>query len=142
MAQQLLENDELQEDELTTEIQKKYVLKIGDVSQFLKQDLPLELLTPKSKNLFQRFQLSMEFLHQNPENWPNIDSYIEAKNILHHLSVINDAAERGVKLMEDFNTKFTKNENQKQYVLKVVQEYRKKYPSHTKDTLTKDAQCT
>ncbi|CAI6364291.1 unnamed protein product [Macrosiphum euphorbiae] len=84
----------------------------------------------------------MEFLHQNPENRPNIDSYIEAKNILHHLSVINDAAERGVKWMEDFNTKFTKNENQKQYVLKVVQEYRKKYPSHTKDTLTKDAQCT
>ncbi|KAL4090708.1 hypothetical protein QTP88_025495 [Uroleucon formosanum] len=109
MAQQLLENDELQEDELTTEIQKNM------------------------------FQLSMEFLHQNPKNWPNIDSYIEAKNILHHLSVINDAAERGVKLMEDFNTKFTKNENQKQYVLKVVQEYRKKYPSHTKDTLTKDA---
>ena len=119
MAQQLLENDELQEDELTTEIQKKYVLKIGDVSQFLKQDLPLELFMSKSKNLFQRFQLSMEFLHQNPENWPNTDSYIEAKNILHHLSVINDAAERGVKLMEDFNTKFTKNENQKQYVLKV-----------------------
>ncbi|KAL4131631.1 hypothetical protein QTP88_008916 [Uroleucon formosanum] len=117
MAQQLLENDELQEDELTTEIQKKYVLKIGDVSQFLKQDLPLELLTPKSKDLFQRFQPSMEFLHQNPENWSNIDSYIEAKNILHHLSVINDAAERGVKLMEDFNTKFTKNENEKQFDL-------------------------
>jgi len=61
----------------------------------------------------------MEFLHKNSEIWSNIDSYIEAKNILHHLSVINDAAERGVNLMKDFNTKFTKNENQKQYVLKV-----------------------
>ncbi|XP_025424672.1 uncharacterized protein LOC112693695 [Sipha flava] len=118
---------------------KKYVLKIGDISQFLKQDLPLELLTHKSKNIFQSFKLSMDFLQQNPENWPNIDSYKKAKNILHHLSVINDAAERGVKLMEDFNTKFTKNENQKQYVLKVVQEYRKKYPSHSKNMLTKDA---
>jgi len=29
MVQKLLENDELREDELTTEIQKKYVLKIG-----------------------------------------------------------------------------------------------------------------
>lgn len=119
MAKKLLEYDEFEDDEFNTEIQKKYVLKIGDVSQFLKQDLPLELLTPKSKNIFQRFQLSMEFLYQNPENWPNIESYTKAKNILHHLSVINDAAERGVKLMEDFNKKFTKNENQKQYVLKV-----------------------
>lgn len=119
MAKKLLEYDELEDDEFNTEIQKKYVLKIGDVSKFLKQDLPLELLTPKSKNIFRRFQLSTEFLYQNPENWPNIESYTKAKNIIHHLSVINDAAERGVKLMEDFNTQFTKNENQKQYVLKV-----------------------
>ncbi|KAL4103552.1 hypothetical protein QTP88_018914 [Uroleucon formosanum] len=81
----------------------------------------------------------MKFLHQNPENWPNIKSYTNAKNILQNLNVVNDVAERGVKLMEDFNTKFTKNENQKQYVLKLVQEYRKKYPSHRKDLLTKDA---
>jgi len=61
----------------------------------------------------------MEFLHQNPENWPNIESYTKAKNILQYLNVVNDVAERGVKLMEDFNTKFTKNENEKHYVLKV-----------------------
>ncbi|KAL4149448.1 hypothetical protein QTP88_003398 [Uroleucon formosanum] len=127
------ENFDVEDDELNTEIQKRYLLKISDVSQFFKQDLPVELLTPKSKNIFQRFQLSMAFLHQNPENWPNIKSYTNAKNILQHLNVVNDVAERGVKLMEDFNTKFTKNENQKQYVLKVVQEYRKKYPSHRKD---------
>lgn len=118
MAKKLLEN-ELEEDEVNTEIQKRYVLKFDDVSQFLKRDLPVDLLTSKSKNIFERFQLSMDFLHQNPENWSNIDSYIKAKNVIRHLSVINDAAERGVKLMEDFNTKFTKNENQKQYVLKV-----------------------
>jgi hypothetical protein len=61
----------------------------------------------------------MEFLHQNPENWPNIYSYTKAKNILYYLSIINDTAERGVKLMENFKTKFTKNENQKQIVLKI-----------------------
>ena len=119
MAKRLLENLELEDDEFNTEIQKKYPLKIDDVSQFLKRDLPVDLLTPKSKNMFQRFQISMEFLHQNPENWPDIDCCKKAKNVIQHLNVVNDAAKRGVKLMEDFNTKFTKNENQKQYVLKV-----------------------
>jgi len=58
MADKLLEYDEFEDDEFNTEIQKKYVLKIGDVSQFLKQDLPLELWTPKSKNIFRRFHLT------------------------------------------------------------------------------------
>lgn len=54
----------------------------------------------------------MEFLHQNPENWTF--RYIKTKNIVNKLKVKNVVAERGVKLMEDLNTKFKKNENKKQ----------------------------
>jgi hypothetical protein len=33
--------------------------------------------------------------------------------------VVNDIAEGGIKLMEEYNNKFTKNEEQKQFVLQV-----------------------
>jgi hypothetical protein len=46
--------------------------------------------------------------------------YKEAKNIISTLKIVNDNAERGVKLMEEFNDKFTKQEEQKQYVLQVI----------------------
>jgi hypothetical protein len=39
--------------------------------------------------------------------------------IIESLKVINDTAKRGVKLMEEFNEKLTKNEHQKQFVLQV-----------------------
>jgi hypothetical protein len=32
---------------------------------------------------------------------------------------LNDTAERGIKLMEKYNEKFTKNEDQKQFILQV-----------------------
>jgi hypothetical protein len=48
-----------------------------------------------------------------------LDEYIQAKEILSALKVVNDTAERGVKLMEEYNEKFTKNEDQKQFILQV-----------------------
>jgi len=40
-----------------------------------------------------------------------------------------DAAERAVKLMTEYNKRFTHNEDQKQAVFQMVSYYRKKYPS-------------
>ena len=61
------------------------------------------------------------------------------KTMLRHthcvLRVVNESAERGVKLMEDYNKLFTKNEPQKQYVLRIVSDYRRKFPGYKKETL-------
>ena len=46
-------------------------------------------------------------------------------------------AERGVKLITDFNNLLTKDEDQKQYVLQVVSKCRALYPDVSKTTLTK-----
>uniref|UniRef100_A0A2S2QSD7 Uncharacterized protein n=1 Tax=Sipha flava TaxID=143950 RepID=A0A2S2QSD7_9HEMI len=56
----------------------------------------------------------------NPSLWKMTTKYKEAKNIISTLKIVNDNAERGVKLMEEFNDKFTKQEEQKQYVLQVI----------------------
>jgi len=68
--------------------------------------------------------------------WENNEDYNKALSILKNIPVINDVAERGVKLIEDYNNKITKDESQKQYLLQVVSDYCKKYPDHRKETLT------
>jgi len=60
---------------------------------------------------------------------------MNAKNIINSLTIINDTAERAVKLMEDFNASLTLNEEPKQYVLLCVQEHQKTYPNRKKSTL-------
>jgi hypothetical protein len=70
--------------------------------------------------LFQRFRISLDFLQKDPSLWKTTTKYKEAKNIISTLKVVNDSAERGVKLMKEFNDKFTKQEELKQYVLQVI----------------------
>lgn len=52
-----------------------------------------------------------------------------------NLTVVNDPAERGVKLMEDYNRCLTKDEEDLQGLLQEVSEYRKQFPSHAKKDL-------
>ena len=51
--------------------------------------------------------------------------------------VVNDTAERGVKLIQDFNSYLTKDEEQRQFLLQVVSECRKIFPDYSKATLSK-----
>lgn len=60
---------------------------------------------------------------------------MDGKVKIEKIRSVNDGAERGVKLIEDFNQLLTKNEDDMQFLLQAVCEYRKKYPSHTKSTL-------
>ena len=38
--------------------------------------------------------------------------------------------------MEEYNKLFTKNEQQKQYVLQIVSDYRRKFPGYKKESLS------
>jgi len=81
--------------------------------------LPLDLLGTNSENVFKRFNISEDFLKVQPEKWHNLEAYQQGKNILNSIKVVNDTAERGVKLMQEYNDKFTTNEDLKQFVLQV-----------------------
>lgn len=65
---------------------------------------------------------------KDPSKWTDDENYLAAQEITKNLKFINDSAERGVKITEDFNNTLTKDEKQKQYLLQVVAEYRKKFP--------------
>ena len=49
--------------------------------------------------------------------------------------VVSDQAERGVALIEEFSGHLTKDEDQLQFLLQVVQEHRRAYPNVLKKTL-------
>lgn len=91
-----------------------------------------------SKNTLRFFTItgiSSNFLKKNVEDWPKDEGYINGRNIVCSMRVVNDVAERGVALMEEYNKLHTNNEEQKQYLLLLVKEYRQKYPNSNKSTL-------
>lgn len=73
----------------------------------------------QSLKLFKRFGINTSFLEIDPTEWKNNIDYQFGKKVVDALHIVNNTAERGVKLMEEFNEKFTKNEKQKQCLLQV-----------------------
>ena len=72
-----------------------------------------------------RFSISTDFLHKDPSTWKDNFSYKSGIEKLEKIYVVNDVAERGVKLILDYNNIFTKDEIEKQCVLQIVVEHRK-----------------
>ena len=48
------------------------------------------------------------------------------------MKVVNDSAERGIALIQKYNETLTKDEDQKQFLLRFVQRHRQFYPSSSK----------
>ena len=63
-----------------------------------------------------------------------------ASDFCRNLFVVNDAAERSVEFMKDYNRVLTRDKDKVQFILQVVDLYRKKYPSHTKSALIDHSQ--
>jgi len=54
------------------------------------------------------------------------------------MRAVNDLAERGIALMDEYNKLHTTDELQMQFLLLVVKEYRQRYPDRSKKTLAMD----
>lgn len=59
---------------------------------------------------FSVLKIDAEFLHKPVQIWPHDKAYLHGKAIVESLHAINDYAERGVKLFQDYNKGITKNE--------------------------------
>lgn len=94
-----------------------------------------DFVSAKSKNLFSRLKINETFLQESPSSWDNNVFYLEAKRMVLSLKVVNDTAERAVKLMQDFHGLLTAEEEQKQFLLRCVKEHRKLYPDCKKEVL-------
>ena len=86
-----------------------------------------DLAGPDSWFIFHILQLRPEFLSNDVVDWPQHAAYQASAVNLQALNVINDCAERGVKLSSDFLSS-AKGEKHYQNVLQVVEEDRKQMP--------------
>ena len=59
------------------------------------------------------------------------------------MKVVNDTAERSTALIEKYNKTLTKDEDQKQFLLRLVQRHRQMYPTASKSVILheKDNDC-
>ena len=61
--------------------------------------------------------------------WAKRTDYRDAKEVIQHLLVVNDCAERAVKLATDFNLALTNDEEQRQLLFQVIEYHRKLVPT-------------
>ena len=92
---------------------------------------------PESIEFFKRFKTDISFLDIDVTQWMLNENYIPGLQIVGWLKVMNDVAERGIKLITDYNDRITYIEEQKQFVIQVIEYYNQNYPNANKITLTK-----
>ena len=97
-----------------------------DLSLFVGED---------SWSIFSVMKLNYGFLSKPVEYWPKDAGYLEAKLIINNLSVVNDGAERGVKLAYDYIGS-SKKEDNFQNILQTVENDRRLIPNQRKRKLT------
>jgi len=94
-----------------------------------------DFVSSNTRRFFDITGIPSSFLDNDVEIWSSDDAYNSAKTTVLGMKVVNDIAERGVALMDEYNKLHTNNEEQKQFLLLVVQQYRKRYPDRKKSTL-------
>lgn len=97
-----------------------------------------QFISQQSKRFFERFSIPMDFIEKDPTTWANEDSFKTGMEIVKKLKIVNDTAERGIKLMHDYNQVLSKNEEEKQLILQIVSQYKTQYRDVKKSTLMKD----
>lgn len=94
-----------------------------------------DFVSENSQQFLSRLKIDDSFLQEDIASWDGNAVYLEAKRRLNSLKVVNDTAERAVKLMQDFHGHITAEEEQKQFLLRCVQEHRNLFPDCKKQTL-------
>jgi len=110
---------------------KRTTVLVHDIPRRELWDFP----TQNSQRFFVFLELPMAFLNDDPVTWHQSESYNAALAIVSKLKAVNDNAERGVAPMTEYNEILTSNEDQKQYLLQVVSEHRRKMPTCKKELL-------
>lgn len=126
MVDRLLNNDD--DDSMKT---KKLNCRMIDTERFMKSDISC-FVTKHTADFFNRFGLSIKFMDLDPSEWTASAEFIENVNKIKDMKVVNDCAERGVKLISDFHRSITGKEEEKQFLLQVVSKNRKELPNSPK----------
>src|SRR6218665_55581 len=72
-----------------------------------------DFVTKNSRLFFQRLGIPSDFLNSDPQTWELRDDYKTALETVSQLKVVNDSAERGVDLIEEYNSIITRKKESK-----------------------------
>ena len=97
-----------------------------------------DFVTSASLRTFTAFDVSVDFLEKDPSEWKDDTSFQSSQQILRGIATVNDFAERGVSLIQDYNLILTHDEQQRQYLLQVVELHRHQHPDAKKTTTLHD----
>ena len=96
-----------------------------------------QLITESSWLLFSILGLDHpEWLQLSVSEWDQNPDYCKLRQFVSNVHVINDIAERGIKLITDF-IGHCHDESQRQALLQVVESHREQFPDYSKSTLAK-----
>ena len=80
---------------------------------------------------------SASFLAKDSSEWDTDPVYLDMQQEVRQMKVINDCAERGNALITAYNRCITKDKDQKQYLLRLVDLHRKEFPQASKAAIMK-----
>ncbi|XP_034246442.1 uncharacterized protein LOC117648205 [Thrips palmi] len=100
--------EDMEEDDLPN---KGFIVKLEN--SVLSLTLP-SFVNAGSKYFFHKLGVQPDFLSLHPSEWPSNSNFKEIEVLVKNLPVVNDAAERNVRIATDFHNILTKNEDQRQ----------------------------
>jgi len=89
-------------------------IKIDIVDLNFTQKTVADFVNHKSIDFFNILKIPTEYLKSDTEEWENMPDYQLGLSVVRNMKVVNDFAERGVALIQNYNSILTKNESQKQ----------------------------
>ena len=97
-------------------------------------------VTERIKRLFELLsttgvEKAKSFLLKEPEAWEADASYQKLYERVKMMKVVNDSAECGIALIEKYNQSLTKDDDQKQFLVRFVQSHCQQFPSSSKAEL-------
>ena len=109
-------------------------LQIANAEEHLKLE---DFVTKRTSSFFDLLmkrgkERSQSFLEKPIREWTDDPLFNELRDRCSRLKVVNDTAERGISLIQKYNDTLTKDEEQKQYLLRLVANHRKMLPSPSK----------
>lgn len=124
----------LKTKEGTKNPQKRIIINPANYDSLLGKNLS-DFASKNSLFLFKQFDLSYTFLDKAPELFDKDQTYLNCLKIFKSLRVVNDVAERGVALVEEYHSLLTKSEEQTQFLVQLVQQHRTDFSNCNKTKL-------
>ena len=114
---------------------RKYSIKDESELNTLHEKSLDHFINEKSRQFFERFRIKTTFLKEDPGSWNQNVDFKAGEAIVKQLRVTNDVPERAVKFVEENINRLTWDEENKQYMLQIVEEYKKQFPTSNKFSL-------